>query len=49
LGSSPLIGGKATFNTSLLALGSHSMTAVYGGSGNDLGSSSPVHTQTVNP
>jgi hypothetical protein len=48
LGTAPLVGGKATFSTSLLALGSHSMTAVYSGSGNDLGSTSPAHTQTVN-
>lgn len=49
LGPGTLINGKVTFTTSLLALGSHSMTAVYGGGPNDLGSTSPVHTQKVNP
>jgi hypothetical protein len=49
LGTGTLASGKAIFTTSLLAPGSHSMTAVYGGNAIDLGSTSPVHTQTVNP
>jgi hypothetical protein len=40
--------GQATFATSSLAVGSHSITAVYGGDSNHLGSTSPVLTQTVN-
>jgi Big-like domain-containing protein len=40
--------GKATFSTSTLARGSHSITVVYAGSANFLGSTSPVLTQTVN-
>jgi hypothetical protein len=48
LGTGTLISGKATFTTSLLAHGSHSMTAVYLGSANDVGSTSAVLTQTVN-
>ena len=40
--------GQATFSTSNLARGSHSITVVYGGSSNFLGSTSPVLTQTVN-
>jgi hypothetical protein len=39
--------GKATFSTSSLSRGSHSITAVYGGSSSFLGSTSPVLTQTV--
>jgi hypothetical protein len=41
-------GGLATFNTSSLAVGNHSITAVYGGDTNDAGSTSPVLTQQVN-
>jgi hypothetical protein len=40
--------GHATFSTSTLARGSHSITVVYGGSTNSLGSTSPVLTQQVN-
>lgn len=40
--------GQATFSTSSLARGSHSITVVYGGSTNSNGSTSPVLTQTVN-
>ena len=40
--------GQATFATSTLARGSHSITVVYGGSTNSLGSTSPVLTQQVN-
>ncbi len=38
---------KATFTTSRLSLGTHAITAVYGGSANDRGSSSPVLTMKV--
>jgi hypothetical protein len=40
--------GYTTFNTSGLALGSHSITAVYGGSAKFTGSTSAASTQTVN-
>ena len=48
LGTGTLTGGVATFTTSTLTKGSHSITAVYGGSSSYLGSTSPVVTQTVN-
>ena len=49
LGSSSLNGsGQATLSTSILNKGSHSITAVYGGSSNFLNSTSPVLIQTVN-
>jgi Big-like domain-containing protein/peptidase M28-like protein len=49
LGSKTLdASGHATFSTSTLSRGSHSITVVYGGSSNFLGSTSPVFTQTVN-
>jgi hypothetical protein len=38
---------KATFSTTLLAVGSHSLTAVYGGSPNTLASTSPSVSQQV--
>ncbi len=38
----------ATYTTSTLAVGSHSITAVYGGNSNFNGSTSPGLTQTVN-
>jgi hypothetical protein len=48
LGSAPLNAtGQATFTTSALSSGSHSITAVYGGNSNFNGSSSAVLTQTV--
>ena len=40
--------GVATFATSSLAVGQHSVTAVYGGDANNAGSTSSVLTQTVN-
>lgn len=40
--------GQATFSTSSLGRGTHSITVVYGGSSSFLGSTSPVLTQTVN-
>ncbi len=48
VGIVPLVAGKATITTSSLTHGTHSMTAVYSGSVNDLGSSSAALTQTVN-
>ncbi len=49
LGSSPLSGGTATFTTSALSVGAHSITAVYGGDANYTASTSAAITQTVNP
>jgi hypothetical protein len=40
-------GGKATFKTSSLAVGSHTITAVYGGDVNFIGSTSPPLIQVV--
>jgi hypothetical protein len=40
--------GKATFTTSSLSVGSHSITAVYGSDANYIRSTSPVLTQQVN-
>ncbi|KUN75600.1 hypothetical protein AQJ66_35610 [Streptomyces bungoensis] len=48
LGSAPLVGGVATLTISSLAVGSHPLTATYGGSTDYVGSTSPVDTQTVN-
>jgi Big-like domain-containing protein len=49
LGSAvPLAGGAASFTTSSLTQGSHSITAVYSGDTNNLGSTSPALTQLVN-
>src|ERR1017187_8911097 len=45
----PINLGKATYTTSALGGGSHSMTAVYGGDSSDNPSTSPTLTQTVNP
>jgi autotransporter-associated beta strand protein len=47
LGSSPLSGGTATFSTSMLTLGRHSMTAVYNGDRVFVGSTSPALIQIV--
>ena len=43
----PTGSGIATYSTSSLALGTHSITAVYGGDSNNLSSTSGVLTQTV--
>ncbi len=43
-----LSGGQATCTTSALAVGSHTITAVYSGDGNYNGSTSAALTQTVN-
>ncbi len=48
LGTGTLSGGVATYTTSALSVGSHSMTAVYGGDTNCLGSTSGVLKQVVN-
>src|SRR5207244_1906407 len=48
LGTGTLSGGTATFATSALAVGSHSITASYGGDTNFNTSTSAVLTQTVN-
>src|SRR5207248_619427 len=48
LGPGTLSSGTATFTTSGLGAGVHSITAVYGGDANFAGSTSPVLMQTVN-
>ena len=48
LGTGTLSSGKATYSVSTLAVGSHSITAAYGGSSNYNSSTSSVFTQTVN-
>jgi Bacterial Ig-like domain (group 3)/Pro-kumamolisin, activation domain len=48
LGTGTLSSGKATFPTSALTVGAHSITAVYGGSANYNTSTSAVLTETVN-
>src|SRR6267378_742288 len=49
VGTAILSGGRASVSTSSLAVGSHSITATYGGDANDTGSTSSPLTQTVNP
>jgi hypothetical protein len=48
LGTGTLSGTTATFSTSSLAVGTHSITAVYGGSAGFTGSTSPNLSQVVN-
>ena len=48
VGTATLVSGKATISTSSLTHGTHSMTAVYSGSVDNLGSTSAILTQTVN-
>jgi uncharacterized repeat protein (TIGR01451 family) len=48
LGKETLSGGEATFTTSALSVGSHNITAIYGGDTNDYGSTSNTLTQVVN-
>ncbi len=43
-----LTGGQATFSTSALSIGTHTITATYSGDSNNLGSTSTALTQTVN-
>ncbi len=45
--SAPLVNGKAVIKTTTLGVGAHSLTAVYGGDGNDDGSASGAVTVTV--
>ena len=47
IGSASLAGGQASFSTSTLAAGTHSITAVYGGNTNYTASTSAALTQTV--
>ena len=49
LGTCSLAGGGCTYATSALDAGSHSITAVYGGSGGYLGSTSTPIIQAVDP
>jgi hypothetical protein len=48
LGQVRLAGGVATLQTTALTVGSHSLTAVWGGDSNYVGSTSPVVTEVVN-
>lgn len=48
LGTATVSGGSATLAVSTLALGAHSIKAVYSGDTNYVGSTSPVLKQTVN-
>ena len=48
LGSGTLSGGTATFTTSALAVGTHSITAAYGGDGSFAASTSAALSQVVN-
>jgi hypothetical protein len=47
LGTGSLVSGKTTYSTTALALGSHSITATYGGDSNDNSSTSSPVTQLV--
>jgi hypothetical protein len=47
LGAAALSGGSATFSINSLAVGSHSLTAVYSGDANDSSSTSGSLTETV--
>ncbi len=47
LGTATLVNGKATFSTSSLSVGSHTITAVYGGSTSVTGSTSAGLTESV--
>jgi hypothetical protein len=47
LGSGALAGGAATLSTSSLTLGTHLITAVYGGDAGNGGSTSPIVSQSV--
>ncbi|PYN95200.1 MAG: hypothetical protein DMD89_20015, partial [Candidatus Rokuibacteriota bacterium] len=48
LGTATLVNGSASLSISTLAVGSHSLTATYGGSASFLASTSAVVTQVVN-
>ena len=47
LGSSPVSGNSASLNVSTLTVGSHSLTASYGGDANISGNTSPVVTEGI--
>jgi hypothetical protein len=47
LGTATISGGKASFTTSALGVGTHSITAVYGGDANYNGATSAVFSQVV--
>jgi hypothetical protein len=49
LGTAPITAGVATYSTSTLAIGAHSITASYAGDSNYLASASSVVTEQVNP
>jgi hypothetical protein len=49
LGTATLSNGVATLNTKALSVGSNSITVVYGGNSNFLGTTSPALVLTVNP
>ena len=48
LGSGTVSGGAATFSTSMLSVGTHSITGVYGGDANYNGATSATLAQVVN-
>lgn len=48
LGTDALVNGVATFSTTSLSQGAHSLTTVYSGDANDSASTSSVLTETVN-
>jgi hypothetical protein len=48
LGTAPLVNGVATLQITFNNMGTHDLTATYGGDGSFIGSASPVLTQTVN-
>ncbi len=47
LGTQALVGGSASLSTSTLVLGTHSITVVYGGTPDFIGSTSPSLDQTI--
>ena len=49
LGSAPLLGGQAVFTTTRLGVGSHSLTATFGGNGNLAGGTAPAAAVAVTP
>ena len=49
IGTGSVSGGVASFTTSALSVGSHTITAVYSGDANDAASTSTAGTQTVAP
>ena len=47
IGTAPVVGGQGAFTTSVLALGTHSITAVYGGDSDFSGSTTQVVSQAI--